>query len=94
MKTGLLIPIEQRFIPSNLFQISILRSSKLDDYFLRPIAFQPVTILMFEGSIATSNLSKMLMVVSSRSSLLTVSETTVTSKHSRLEYCYPPTLSL
>ena len=41
---------------------------------------------MFEGSIVTSNSSKILMVVSSRSSLLILSETLVISKHSQLEY--------
>ena len=58
--------------------------SKLDDYLLGPIAFQPVK--MFEGPIATFNLSKNLMVFFSRSSLLTLSGTPVISKHSRLEY--------
>ena len=41
---------------------------------------------MSEGSIATSNLSKMLMEVSSRLSLLTLPGTPVISRHSSLEY--------
>ena len=67
-------------------QISILTLRKLDDYFLRPLLFNQWQSSIFEGSIATSNLSKNLMVVFSRSSLLTLSGTPVISKHSRLEY--------
>ena len=45
---------------------------------------------MFEEPTATSNLSKFLMEVSSRSSLLTLSGTPVISEHSRLEYLLVP----
>ena len=50
IKSGLLIPIEQRFIPFNLFlffsnETSILTPSKLDSDILSPITFQSVTIL-------------------------------------------------
>ena len=54
--------------------------------FLGPLLFNQWQSSMFEESIATSNLLKILMAVSSRSSLLTLSGTTVISKHSRLEY--------
>ena len=84
-------PIEQRFLPFNLFlffwmRLASLRLANLIITFLGPLLFNQWQSSMFEGLIATSNLSKILMIVSSRSSLLILSEMPVISKHSRLEY--------
>ena len=86
-----MIPAEQRFIPFNLFlffriKVPSLRLANLMITFLSPLLFNQWQCSMFEGSIATCNLSKILMVVFSRLSLLTLSGTSVISKHSRLEY--------
>ena len=86
-----MIPIEQRFIPFNLFlffqiRLASLRLPNLMITFLGPLLFNQWQSSMFEGSIATSNLSKILTVVSSRSSLLKLPGTPVISKHSGLEY--------
>ena len=91
MKTGLLIPTEQRFIPFDLFMFFRIRSASLHlknlmITFLSPLLFNQSQSTMFEGSNSTSNLSKILMVVFSRSSLVTPSGTPVIYKHSRLEY--------
>ena len=91
IKTGLLIPTEQRFIPFKFFlffriRLASLRLPNLMITFLGPLIFNQWQSSMFEGSIATSNLSKILMVGFSRSSLLTLSGTPAISKHSRLEY--------
>ena len=86
-----MIPTEQRFIPFNLFlffriRLASLRLANLMITFLGPLLFNQWQSSMFEGSIATSNLSKILMVVSSRSSLLKVFGTPVISEHSLQEY--------
>ena len=91
INTGLLMPIEQRFISFNLplfFQMwfAFLHLANLIMTFLEPLLFNQWQSSMYEGSIVTSNLSKILRVVSSRSSLLILSETLVISKHSRLEH--------
>ena len=69
--------------------ISILTPSKLDDYFVRPIAFQPVTIFNVWRVNCHVRFTKKLMLVSSRSSLLTLPGTLVISRHSRIEYWFP-----
>ena len=92
MKTELLITIKQRFIPFNLFlfflriRLASLWLANLMITFLGPLLFNQWQYSMFEGSTDTSNLSKILMVVFSRSSLLTLSGTPKISKHSHLEY--------
>ena len=91
IKTGLLTPIKQRFIPFNLFlffrmSLASLCLANLIMTFLGSLLFNQWQSSMFEGWIGTSYWSKILRVVSSRLSSLTLSGTPVISKHSRLEY--------
>ena len=75
------MPIEQRFIPFDFFLFFRMALAHLG-----PLIFNQWQSSIFERWIATSSLSKILMVGSSRSSLLMLSGTPVVSKHSRLEY--------
>ena len=86
-----MIPTEQRYILFNLvlfvqIRLVFLRLANLMITFLGPLLFNQWQSSMFKGSSATSNLSKILIVVFSRSSLLILSGTPVIFKHSRLEY--------
>ena len=100
IKTELSIPLEQRFIPFNLFLVLQMRLASLRPVilmitFLGLLLFIQWQSWMFEGSIAMSNLSKILMDVSSRSSLLILSGALVISKLNVWNIDYSPnTVSL
>ena len=83
--------IEQRFISFILFLffrmcLASVHPANLIMTFLCPLLFNQSQSYMRERSIFTSNLSKILRFVYSRSMLLILSGTPVISKHSRLKY--------